>query len=250
MKTFQRHKLAAAAVLIVLLTLFCANAEPPSPPVLILLGPRHAKAAPERVGFTHTGAGNIDVAQPAANTVIITMTGAAMAGPHPCTDSSASIPFELEQALEVTFVDPRVRKARLVIEGRVAGLLRSHSAYQCPRATGSAEMSPAQAALFLGEREVVSAHLKEHAVSGIDLAINDHIGPLETAIVPGKYTLRESFAIAAAHPRRALPAASASAEFAPESALDPLWLGLRDPFHGAVKKNYGFQVTIRVLAGP
>jgi len=91
---------------------------------------------------------------------------------------------------------------------------------------------------------------KPHAVAGDDLAVNDHIGPIDVTVAPGKYTLRQTFTIAATHARRVLPAASATAEFAPDPAVDPLWLGLRDPFHGAVKKNYGFQVTIRVVPEP
>ena len=41
---------------------------------------------------------------------------------------------------------------------------------------------------------------------------------------------------------------ASAAEFAPESALDPLWLSYREPFHGALKKDFGFKVTLRVEA--
>ena len=237
-------------VLAVLLPLAPARAETPQTAAVILLGPRQAQAAPERHGFTHTGAGNIEVTQPAPNTVVVTMTGAAMAGPHPCQDSSASIPFSLDQAFEVFFPDSKIKRGKLVVEARVAGVLRSHSAYHCPNATGSAEVSAARAEIFASGAEVASIELTPHAVAGNDLAINDRVGPVEAAIVPGKYVFRQMFAIAAAHPERKLPASSASAEFAPEAALDPMWLGLRDPFHAAVKKNYGFQVIIKVVAEP
>ena len=40
-----------------------------------------------------------------------------------------------------------------------------------------------------------------------------------------------------------------SAEFAPDPALDPLWISAFEPFHGAAKKDFGFQVTIKVAAG-
>jgi hypothetical protein len=39
---------------------------------------------------------------------------------------------------------------------------------------------------------------------------------------------------------------AASAEFAPDPALDPLWISSFEPFHGASKKDFGFQVTIKV----
>jgi hypothetical protein len=45
-----------------------------------------------------------------------------------------------------------------------------------------------------------------------------------------------------------LPCKAASAEFAPEPALDPLWISYWEPFHGAQKKDFGFQVTIKVSA--
>ena len=45
------------------------KAPAPSPAVTITLGPRHGHVTPQRVGFTHTGGGNIDVAQPAPDTV-------------------------------------------------------------------------------------------------------------------------------------------------------------------------------------
>jgi hypothetical protein len=39
---------------------------------------------------------------------------------------------------------------------------------------------------------------------------------------------------------------SASAEFAPDPALDPLWISYWEPFHGAGKKDFGFQVILKV----
>src|SRR5204863_246480 len=43
-----------------------------------------------------------------------------------------------------------------------------------------------------------------------------------------------------------LPCKSASAEFAPDPALDPLWISYWEPFHGAVKKDFGLQVILKV----
>jgi len=42
------------------------------------------------------------------------------------------------------------------------------------------------------------------------------------------------------------PCKAASAEFAPEQALDPLWISYWEPFHGAAKKDFGFQITLKV----
>src|SRR2546428_344152 len=108
--TFQGGPIAMKSILTGLLlaslplSILAADAPAPSgPPVTITLGARHGHVTPHRQGFTHTGGGNIDVAQPAADTVVITMTGVAVAGGHPCKNSVASVNFDLAQCLEVTF---------------------------------------------------------------------------------------------------------------------------------------------------
>ena len=47
-------------------------------------------------------------------------------------------------------------------------------------------------------------------------------------------------------PRSVLPCKAPSAEFAPDPALDPLWISYKEPFHAAIKKDFGLQVTIKV----
>src|SRR6478752_7527391 len=80
------------------------TAQPPAPvPVpLIILYDRHGHVTPFHGCCQHTGGGNIDIAQPAPDTVVITMTGAAVAGPHPCKDSRAAMDFDLEQCFEIS----------------------------------------------------------------------------------------------------------------------------------------------------
>src|SRR5262249_40361240 len=66
----------------------------PAPPSVTLpLGVRTGRVTPSRHGFAKTAGGNIDVQQPAADTVVVTMTGVALAGAHPCEDSQASLDF-------------------------------------------------------------------------------------------------------------------------------------------------------------
>src|SRR5579884_4137580 len=116
------------------ITITVSPAAPATPPVSIILRDRHAHVTPNRVGFTHTGAGYIDIAQPTPDTVIITMTGVAAAGGHPCKDSVASLLFDLQQCFEVSFDDPKLKKAKLALEARVIGLLRSQAAHmQCKK---------------------------------------------------------------------------------------------------------------------
>src|SRR6266436_5967834 len=76
-------------------------ADAPSPSVTISLGNRQATATPIRQGFTHTGAGNIDVAQPTPDVLVVTMTAVAVAGAHPCKDSVATLSFDLVQDFDI-----------------------------------------------------------------------------------------------------------------------------------------------------
>src|SRR5207248_7085643 len=76
---------------------------------------------------------------------------------------------------------------------------------------------------------------------GENLSVNDRQGPIAVKVAAGKYTLHEHFGIEASHPKKVLPCKAASAEFAPDPALDPLWISAFEPFHGAIKKDFGFQ---------
>src|SRR5262249_7699762 len=69
-------------------------APPAAPPVSITLYERHGHATPVRSGCVHTGGGNVDVQQPSPDTFVITMTGVAVAYPHP-HGSVASMTFDV-----------------------------------------------------------------------------------------------------------------------------------------------------------
>src|SRR5262245_52880689 len=86
-----------------LATLAADAPAPASVPVTLTLGSRHGHATPVRQGFSHTGGGNIDVAQPSPDTIVVTMAGVAVAGGHPCKASVATMKFDLEQCFEVVF---------------------------------------------------------------------------------------------------------------------------------------------------
>jgi hypothetical protein len=225
-------------------TISVTPASTPSPAASIVLGSRHGHVTPQRSGFTHTGGGNIDVSQPSPDVVVITMTGVAVSGAHPCKDSAASMTCELTQSFEVSFDNPKLKQAKLVLEERVIGLLRSHTA-----GGGSAGEGPGCATILRGETSVGSLCVPEHSVvCGNSLSINDHEGPIEIPVAAGKYTLVQSFIVTAAHPGTLRPCKAASSEFAPDPALDPLWISYWEPFHGANKKDFGFQISLKVVA--
>ncbi len=226
-----------------------APAPAPASPTIVLRD-RHGHGTPVRQGFTHTGGGNIDVAQPTPDTLVVTMTGVAVAGGHPCKDSVASIDFDLNQCLDI-IAPERTKPVKVTLEARVIGLLRSHPTC-CKKGCGTAEITAAHAALGLDcatGGEPVAVSLVPHSVAGGEnLSVNDHAGPVESVLAPGRYTLHATFGLSAAHPRSVLPCKAASAEFAPDPALDPLWISYWEPFHGAIKKDFGFQLTLKVAA--
>lgn len=203
---------------------------PPPPPVSITLYERHGHVTPVKGKCTHTGGGLIDVAAPAPDTVIVTMSGAVVA--------NSDMKFDLDQSFEISFDDPRIKKAKLTVEGRVIGLLRGER-------KGCAEYREACASILAAPAELVTVCVSPHMVCDCDnLAVNDHDGPKTVPVTPGKYTFHQSFSIGAHSD--SLIFKRPSAEFAPDPALDPLWINYWEPFHGVKKDTFGFQVILKV----
>jgi hypothetical protein len=232
----QEQKAAAPGQAV---TINVAPAAPTAPPVSFIVGPRHGHVVPIRHGCTHTGGGNIDIAQPAADTLIITMSGAAVAYGSIC-DASAAQNFDLDQAFEVSFDNPKLKKAKLTMEARVIGLLRSKGK------NDTASYDNACAGVLSGPTSLLHLCVPPHAVGGCDnLSVNDHAGPFSVPIAAGKYCLKQTFVVSATA-QKCLLCKGPSAEFAPDPAIDPLWLSYKEPFHGAAKKDFGFQVILKV----
>jgi hypothetical protein len=219
-----------------------AQATPVLPHPVITLVDRQSQVVPLRKGFQHTGGGNIDVARPATDSVQITMAGVAAAGAHPLYRSIAALDFNLVQEIEVALEKPEGRKLSLTVEGRMIGLLRSH------KGAGIAEQS-GLVSISTGGAGVLTVPAPSHAVSGGDnLSVNDHVGPVTAAIAPGKYNIHQTFRVSVSHPCSLVPYKASSAEFAPDPALDPLWISYFEPFHGASKKDFGYQVVVKAVA--
>jgi hypothetical protein len=230
-----------AIVTCFVLPMFAKAADAPSPTPSLTLNEREAGVTPQRHGFQHTGAGNIDVAQPAPDTIVVTMTGVAVAGPHPCKDSAASMDFDLAQNFQIDLDKADGKKIKLTLTARVIGLLRSEG-----KVKGSAEESGSVTVTPLAGGEAASVQVPTHAVTDCkSLSINDLATPVTVLVTPGKFALHQAFHVGVSH-RQALWGKAWSAEFAPDPALDPLWISYWEPFHGANKKDFGFQVTIHV----
>ncbi|OWK36793.1 hypothetical protein [Fimbriiglobus ruber] len=213
-----------------------------APDVSISLNKRDAKVTPCRNGCNHTGGGNIDVQQPSPDTLVVTLTGVAVAHGSPAGPATASLIGELVQSFDISFDKPTVKTAKLTLEGRVIGFLRSHQNMGTADEVAGASISgPAGT-------PGVSMAMPSHAVGGgQSISVNDKEGPVNLAIpAAGTYCLTQSFRVASFMPRVLFPCKSPSAEFAPDPALDPLWISAKEPFKGASKKDLGFQVTVKV----
>lgn len=215
--------------------------QPAPPEVSFSLLKRTGHATPTKSKCTHTGGGNIDVQQPSPDTIVITMSAAAVAYGTPINPGSAGMSFDLTQAFEVSFDKPSVKAAKITIEGRVVGLLRSSCKGGCASESGAASISANGASL-------ASMSMPGHTVSnGENLSVNDREGPVSTVITAaGEFTLSQIFSVQATMPRCGFTGKAPSVEFAPDPAIDPLWISAKEPFHGAAKKDFGFQVTVKV----
>src|SRR5262249_18753461 len=146
------------------------RAQPQAPDVSFVVGSRSAAATPVRSGCTHTGGGNIDVQQPALDTLVVTMSGVAVAYGGPTGPASAGLGFEMVQQFGVSSDKPTVRAARLPVEGRVIGFLRSHKVGSAEQCAGVVVSGPGGGLLALA--------MPAHAVSGCEsISINDKEGP-------------------------------------------------------------------------
>ena len=168
---------------------------------------------------------------PSPNTILVTMTGAVIA--------NAEMKFDLEQRFEVNFDDPKVKKAKLLVESRVIGLLRGE-----PRGSPST-VTPAP---HHGRRDRHPRRLRS-SPPGLR-KVREPLGQRSRwtrgiPIVSGRYTLNQTFRIAAQSD--SVLCKRPSAEFAPDPALDPLWINYFDPFHGVKKDTFGFQVIVKAV---
>jgi hypothetical protein len=225
-----------SAVLFVVLALslpvVAREARAPS----ILLGERRGEAVPIRAGWTHVGGGTIEMRQSSPDGFVLSLVGAVAATAHPC-GSDTQLDFDVTQAFEV--LAGTSARLKLSLEVEAVGVLRG-GRVACSSANGGA-------AVTSGETAVVAATLPNRAVAcGENLTVADRSAPDDVTIAPGRHLLHACWRLSASHPK-GLRGKAASAEFAPEPALPDAWTGgPRDPFHGVVKKDFGFRVTVRV----
>ncbi|MBL8797231.1 MAG: hypothetical protein JNM56_25235 [Planctomycetia bacterium] len=226
------------------------KAAPAAGPVQIVLTGGDASAKPTRtgcVGFAHTGGGDIQVAQPAPHVLVITMMGTALAKGQIAKESSARWTFDMSQCFEIV-AQPSVKDIKLSIEGRLIGLLQSGTGCCGPHATATADVSNAHASIACGDTTIVGIDMPERSAScGHNEMIQLREGPCSQVIQPGCFTLHQTLDLGATVKKCPMLCKAVQADFAPSHALDPAWLGVFDPFHGTIDKDFGFRVTIRAV---
>jgi hypothetical protein len=205
---------------------------------------RDGQVTPHSDCSARTGGGAVTVLQPAPDTLIITLTGAAAAKANPCKPSLASVEAVVEQQFEVLF-PAGVKPARLILEGHVLGLLRSEG-----HKSGSADLVQAAAVVHHDSQALAGLNFPPKGINGREaLAVNLADGPVCVPVGPGCLGLHLSLHITASQGRSLCPHI-ASAEFAPPPALPPTWIHSPDPFGGVDRSGLGFQVTVRVEPTP
>jgi hypothetical protein len=219
----------------------------------LVLEPGEASARPHKQGVAYANGGVLAVNQPNPTTLVVTLSGLAGVNADLCSTSTAGYDFDLNQCFEIRY-DPKVAKAtKLSIEGRVIGLLRTDWRHYTGRHSGpkggTAETCPV-ATISAGPAEVVGVTLPARvAACGEDLSVYNHEGSLAVPVAPGEYALHETWGFRVTHP--AFCVRGASAEFSPEPAYYPdaaaYWFHDFQPFNGQASKDFGFQVTIKLI---
>ncbi len=225
----------------------------PRPAVELILTPGEASATPLKKGVAYANGGIIDVAQPNPTTIIVTMSGLTATNADLLCTSSAHYQFDLAQGFEVVFNSKRVKSAKVTLEGRAIGLLRSDHTHHTGclhlgKKCGLAETSPAVATVSCGPGEVTGLTLPGRATSdGDDISVYNREAAQSGPVLPGKFMLHESWGFGTTHP--AFHSRGASAEFAPQPNYAPgsYWFSEFRPFNGLATKDFGFQVTLRVI---
>lgn len=216
----------------------------------IVLRSRHAEAAPMRLKGAQTGGGAILVEQPEPNSVVVTMTGAAVAGSD-CHPSQAALAFELEQDLEIVPARSGVRPPRVGLVARVVGTLQVSDPGTCGKACGAADEGPATASLMCGATSLLTLAVKPSGAGpGQELSVNHREGPVEAVAAPGCYKLAASFRLGASQGKGVFHRQWAVADFDPAPQLDAFWADALRPFRAVPRRDFGYKLVLRVVEDP
>jgi hypothetical protein len=213
----------------------------------LVAGQRNATADANKGALGYTSSPLIEVTQPRADTLLITMTGMAVAGGLPCEESRAEVMFELMQSFAVIRDRPSQFPVKLVLEAQLMGLFRANR-----DGAGVATVTvPAEACITTGGTTVSRVGFQPRTFSGKDIImISDRSPPVEALVLPGELTLHQKFAFACAHPKKCFHKNVVMAVFG-EAGRMPEWVHLLDPYRDLPRnRDLGFRVAIRVEPAP
>lgn len=246
----RRSLLLAGVVALLGPAAFYAIGQQPAPPTgpayQIVLRSRHAEVVPTRTREAQTGGGSVIVEQPEPHTIVVTMSGAAVAGSD-CHGSSAGIAFSLEQDLDIMPTRKGLRPPRVGMVGRVVGTLQVTDPRKCGPC-GTAEQGPATACLSLAETALLSVSVKPSTVAcGQELAVNYREGPVESPAAVGSYRLSAAFRIGVTQGKGLFHRQAAVADFDPAPQLDGFWSDALRPFRAVPRRDFGFKLVLRAV---
>ncbi len=246
----QRGLIFASLATLIFPALMYAADAPTGPAYQIVLRSRSGEVTPSRSKDTQTGGGTISVEQVEPNTILVTMTGSAAAGSD-CRSTHAALDFNLEQELEIIPTRKGLRPPRVGMVGRVIGTLQVTDGGKCDKGCGGAEQGPASAFLSTGGTNLLSLNVKPAATSKAqELAVNYREGPIEAPAVTGMYRLNASFRIGVTQGKGTFNRQFAVADFDPAPQLDGFWAEALKPFRAVPRKDFGYQLIIRVVEEP
>lgn len=224
-------------------------AQSAEPPYKIVLRSRQAETMPHRLKDAQTGGGAIVVEQPDANTIVLTMSGAAVAGSD-CHGSAAGLAFNLDQDLEIVPTRKGLRPPRVGLVGRVVGtLVVTDPKFGKP--CGTAEQGTATACLTACGAPLLSVNIKSSAVAcGQELAVNHREGPFEATATAGLCRLSATWRLAVSQGKGLFNRQMAVADFDPGPDLDAAWADALKPFRALPRREFGFKVVVRVIEEP
>ncbi|HEY1380070.1 MAG TPA: hypothetical protein VGF55_24920, partial [Gemmataceae bacterium] len=236
-----------------------AAADPPAGPAYeIVLCSRHSEVLPNRTREAQTGGGSIVVEQPEPHTIVVTMSGSAVAASD-CHGAAAGIDFRLDQDLEIIPTRAGVRPPRVGMVGRVVGTLQvtepgkgdkpcGSAPAKCGKACGSAEQGPATACLAVGQTSLLAVSVEPSAAAcGQEIGLNHRTGPVEAVAAAGGYHLSGSFHIGVSQGKGVFNRQYAVADFDPAPQLDAFWSDALKPFRAVSRRDFGFKVVVRVV---
>ena len=208
------------------------------------LGVAQATGVPGKDCDGRTGGGNIQVRQPAPDTLIFRMSALAKAGCNPFGPAVANFDFQLSQCFTVVYDGPQPRPAVLQIQGYAFGLLRSPKkgsaalAGACASLKGGDEAGPVLASFCLPTRAVGPGQNESVYLRSERLCV---------PAPPGCYTLDQSFHISATGSKYGFPGYGPSADFSLGGEPMAAFGNNRDPFEGVTRRDFGFFVVVKVV---